>query len=465
MAAGSTMADQREKELDELMKGMKLSDAERSGIKLLNRSQRTDDNKKWHAVAKVFTDKHINPEAITQPLGRIWCPSKGLICRELGDNKFLIQFGDPEGKVRGMEDGPWFVGHSHDLIVVVEYDEGKLVEEVEFHHIPIWIRVTKIPMGLMDRDTGVAIGDKIGQCLEVDEASNGPFLRIKVQLDIRVPILRGVMLEVDEKRHGRWCPLEYEFLPEFCHLCGIIGHIDKNCQTGNWRSKERPYNAKLRILPGRRMGTDASSNHSPSSENRWKGNKRRRSDISNWRSRAINKVNVNQGAMEDREKKDSESKSKEKEPEKENELGQKIQQVGENAVHVNSEKHGMHVSGEKALAIVPREEQQKKDNIEGSGKLRTFKRFPRNLDKNISECTTAKATQMKRSRGAEMEKEDAQNRKRQKEDGVEVLQPLVDSGMDVDMTQVQPKSARSKEDSAATSTPLVGAQGEPHQEQ
>ena len=42
-----------------------------------------------------------------------------------------------------MEEGPWMFGK--DLVVQVDYDESKLVEELEFAYIPIWVRVTKVP--------------------------------------------------------------------------------------------------------------------------------------------------------------------------------------------------------------------------------------------------------------------------------------------------------------------------------
>jgi hypothetical protein len=36
----------------------------------------------------------------------------------------------------------------------------------------------------------------------------------------------GVMLCVGKEEKLLWCPVVYEFLPDFCYTCGIIGHID-----------------------------------------------------------------------------------------------------------------------------------------------------------------------------------------------------------------------------------------------
>lgn len=41
-----------------------------------------------------------------------------------------------------------------DLIVMIDLDETKTIEEMEFNFIPIWVRVLKLPFGMMKRATG-----------------------------------------------------------------------------------------------------------------------------------------------------------------------------------------------------------------------------------------------------------------------------------------------------------------------
>jgi hypothetical protein len=42
------------------------------------------------------------------------------------------------GKRKAMEDGPWMVGRElRDLVVAMEYDASKTLEEIEFISIPI----------------------------------------------------------------------------------------------------------------------------------------------------------------------------------------------------------------------------------------------------------------------------------------------------------------------------------------
>ena len=60
----------------------------------------------------------------------------------------------------------------------------------------------KTPMGLMTRSVGEEIREMIGGVIAIDvdedEVAIGEFLRIKVYLDIRKPLMRGVMRDLGD---------------------------------------------------------------------------------------------------------------------------------------------------------------------------------------------------------------------------------------------------------------------------
>jgi len=134
---------------------------------------------------------------MVQALGKIWCPVKGIRCKELGENLFLFTFLQPVGKRRVVTEGPWEFGGY--LLIVVDFDETKRLRDLEFTHILVWIRVFNLPLGLMNEETGCLIGDKVGKSLEVDTDEDGSavgsFLRMKVLIDVRQPLQKGVMME------------------------------------------------------------------------------------------------------------------------------------------------------------------------------------------------------------------------------------------------------------------------------
>lgn len=48
-----------------------------------------------------------------------------------------------------MENGPWMFGK--DLIVLAEFDRAKRIDEIAFTSIPIWVRVSNLPLGMMNK--------------------------------------------------------------------------------------------------------------------------------------------------------------------------------------------------------------------------------------------------------------------------------------------------------------------------
>lgn len=47
---------------------------------------------------------------------------------------------------------------------------------------------------------------------EDDGMAAGRFLRVKVRLDVRKPLMRGIMADLWENVGGRWCPVSYVLL-------------------------------------------------------------------------------------------------------------------------------------------------------------------------------------------------------------------------------------------------------------
>lgn len=72
------------------------------------------------------------------------------------------------------------------------------MEEYEFKLIPMWIRVFGLPLGYMNRTTGEWIAADFHELVDADVGRDGKavgkFLRVKVELDIKEPLMRGFVL-------------------------------------------------------------------------------------------------------------------------------------------------------------------------------------------------------------------------------------------------------------------------------
>lgn len=195
--------------VEKMLGDLKLSSEEKRTLKFgADRERGKIVNKiedRPRAVAKLLSEKHLNPEVIEQSVGWMWCPAKGVSCKDMENNTFLITFNQASGLRRAVDDGPWMI--SKEALVVEEFDGSKKVDEYDFATIPIWMRVERLPLGLMSREAAVVIGDDVGSFLEVaadgDDSAVGRALRIKIRLDIRKPLRRGGSWQILERRRGR----------------------------------------------------------------------------------------------------------------------------------------------------------------------------------------------------------------------------------------------------------------------
>jgi hypothetical protein len=74
-----------------LMGKLKLSEAEKGGVQIGGSG---GGHKSWikepQAVGKVLMDRLISPETLERSLGKVWCPIRGVTCKDLGRTIFLL---------------------------------------------------------------------------------------------------------------------------------------------------------------------------------------------------------------------------------------------------------------------------------------------------------------------------------------------------------------------------------------
>ncbi|KAE8809770.1 reverse transcriptase [Hordeum vulgare] len=161
-----------------------------------------------------------------------------------------------------------------DLMVVEDYDPGKRLEDYDFNKTPIWVRIFNLPLGMMNAEAAQEIGNIVGNFVEadvgMDGSAMGKFLRVKIRMKLDKPIMRGFTLDDEEhearKRQkrsmkidgakdgedGAWCRFEYEFLPDFCYICGFVGHGEKACSIKLAKGEKAQFGGWLRADMGRR---------------------------------------------------------------------------------------------------------------------------------------------------------------------------------------------------------------------
>ncbi|KAM0858894.1 hypothetical protein ACQ4PT_047568 [Festuca glaucescens] len=279
---------------------------------------------KLQAVGKILSDRPARAEYVKKTLGAIWSPFSGVECKDMSRNRFLFSFYDEATERKAVHNGPWdFNGN---LIVMESFKPNKTIDEYEFKTIPIWVRAYGIPMGMMDLDTGKLIGDQIGEFLDADldedGSAMGEYLRIKIRMDITVPLMRCTTLEIEEDEEEyshmnaeggkeadeKIITLKYEHLPDFCYSCGIIGHTERLCPTKEVIAGRRQFGPWLRVIIIKGSPREEKSRSSSEKGNFWltnsagsKGSKQG-SDGPTWKKETLNVGN--EGKSEDGEDKE-----------------------------------------------------------------------------------------------------------------------------------------------------------------
>lgn len=161
--------------------------------------------------------------------------------------------------MRVLEDGPWMFGK--DLVAVADFDGEKTIDEVEFTFIPVWVRVMKMSLGLMNKAAGEMISDVLEVDVDDDDMAVGKYMRVKVKLDIHKLFMRGVTMDVggDPKEKMKWCPLVYKYLLDFCYTCGLIGHTNHLCEVQLQKGEAQQFSRALRFIPEKKFREDCRS--------------------------------------------------------------------------------------------------------------------------------------------------------------------------------------------------------------
>ena len=127
-----------------------------------------------------------------------------------------------------LDKSPW--SFDKRLVLLKRFTCDVSSENVTFQQSLFWIWVFNILIKSMNSMVGIA--NEIGVPLLVDAAKSGlawgPFLRIRVDVDITKPLMRSKMIHIEGMEKG--CVyFKYERLLIYCYRCGILGHQERVC--------------------------------------------------------------------------------------------------------------------------------------------------------------------------------------------------------------------------------------------
>lgn len=219
-----------EKLTDNLANKFVITDSEDQNV-AVDDEQTESNTTNWNPilVGRVVSSRQFSPLSLSQNLTRLLSPVRGFEFHDLGSNKFSLEFNHKVDLANAMDGNPWLIDRC--AVLLTPLPMGMDPTLVEINDMTIVVRLYIIPFSHRNQRVVEQIGNSLGSFLDLIPSKHeglNDYMRIKVRLDVRNILKRGVHLRVRE-RMRQWISLTYERLPLFCFICGIIGHIEKKC--------------------------------------------------------------------------------------------------------------------------------------------------------------------------------------------------------------------------------------------
>ncbi|KAL0411404.1 UNVERIFIED_CONTAM: hypothetical protein Slati_3730100 [Sesamum latifolium] len=183
-------------------------------------------------VGRILSHKPYNVDALKTILLSSLNPAKGIEVTFIENGRFLLKFHHPIDRARVLDSGTWALDKN--LIVLAIVAENENSAEVDLTWCEFHVRIHGLPIRKMTVDIARFIGGRIGRLQDSDQDNSaqswGSYMRIQVALDVSKPLPRALKLRTvlgDEQLVF----FTYERLPNFCYLCGRIGHISRWCEV------------------------------------------------------------------------------------------------------------------------------------------------------------------------------------------------------------------------------------------
>ena len=148
--------------------------------------------------------------------------------------------------------GSW--NFDNNLLLLCRWRKGLSVDNISFTHSPFWIQIWGLPFESMIEEVGKELDNKLGKYIEFDRRSwseeQAKFMQIRVDVPIDKPLRRGGNI-VNPEGEKYWVTFKYERLPNFCFICGVLGHDEKHCSEYQGKSEcQRQYGEWIRANSG-----------------------------------------------------------------------------------------------------------------------------------------------------------------------------------------------------------------------
>lgn len=203
-------------------------------------------------VGRVMTMRPYNFDAFKKTMNQIWAITKDALFRSIENGLFVVQFATARDRAKVLDGRPWTFDQY--LVLMTEIERGLQPSDIALTHTPIWVRMYNLPLDSRSDKHIRILGSSMGDVLEVDNDGIlwDQFGRVKISLNILKP-LRRVQRVRNSSGKVVVIEIKYERLPTYCYVCGLIGHMERDCVEAveEGRGDVKQWGAWLKASPRR----------------------------------------------------------------------------------------------------------------------------------------------------------------------------------------------------------------------
>lgn len=150
-----------------------------------------------------------------------------------------------------MSEGPW--NFFKDLVIFKEPSGFLKPTEITFDVYEVWIQLHNLPLAFLHHDIIHDLGGRLGRVCEVDTNDSGhcvgKFSRVRVSKLWNQPLQKGLWVKEEHESEPHCIILKYVKLPNFCFVCGQLGHVFRECVGIQANKDELEFGGWLRATP------------------------------------------------------------------------------------------------------------------------------------------------------------------------------------------------------------------------
>ena len=174
-------------------------------------------SQEFSIVAKFFTPRILNVEAVARAFTPIWWSKNGFQIQNLEDHRLLFIFDNKSDVDRVLHDEPW--SYDKHVVLLQFYSKTLPLRELVFRESLFWVQVHDIPITYMNPTMAKELCSVIGKVIYM---LGGPtlggqgFMRVRVRVDVTQPLCCGRVVTMENGEQS-WVVFKCERLPNLCY--------------------------------------------------------------------------------------------------------------------------------------------------------------------------------------------------------------------------------------------------------